>query len=304
MEAVELKQGPAGGMHYGNTFYPGTPSLDEAQALKVGPEATTNDVHFTVATERTFSIAGKVLSGGSPAALKDIAVSCDRADAAGYTFSRAGQSVQVESDHSFKFSSLYPGDYTVTGKKENEGRSTDLGLASVRIVDSNVRANIEVGRAAEVRGKVGAPQGLAVTGKKITLETFSSGFYLLHQSLTLDATGRFAITNIPPGQYIFTVFYRTGEQSAYINKALCDGVDYAGREFPLALGTTLDCDITLPNYIGAVHGQVTSEENPAPGAVVVLIPESAELRRVPRYTLTAKTDTSGQYRIGGIIPGE
>src|SRR5260370_34126369 len=212
MEAVELKQGPAGGIHYRNTFYPGTPSLDEAQALKVGPEATTNDVHFTVATERTYSITGKVLSGVGSAALKDTEVSCDRADAAGYTFSGAGQSVQLESDHSFKFSSLYPGDYTLTAKKENHGRMTDLGFASVRIVDSNVRANIEVGRAAEVRGRVGAPQGLAVTGEKIALETFGSGFYLLHQPLTLDATGRFAITNLPPGQYIFTVVDRTGDQ--------------------------------------------------------------------------------------------
>jgi hypothetical protein len=304
MEAVELKQGPAGGMHYRNTFYPGTPSLDEAQALKVGPEVTTNDVHLTVAAERTYSITGKVLSGVSPAALKDIEVSCDRADAAGYTFSGAGQSVQLESDHSFKFSSLYPGDYTLTAKKVNEGRMTDLGFVSVRMVDSNVRANIEVGRAAEVRGRVGAPQGLAVTGKKITLETFGSGFYLLHQSLALDATGRFAIANIPPGQYIFTVFDRTGEQSVYIKKAVCGGVDYAGREFPLALGTTLDCDVALANDVGIVHGQVTSEENPAPGAVVVLIPESGDLRRIPRYTLTAQTDATGQYRIAGVIPGD
>jgi carboxypeptidase family protein len=304
MMAVGLKEGPAGGMHYRNTFYPGTPSLDEAQALKVAPEASTNDIRFTVSTERTYSITGKVLPGMGPAALKDTEVSCERADAAGYTFETAGQTVQLESDLSFKFSSLYPGDYTLSAKNVNQGNLTDLGFASVRIVDSNVRANIEVGRAAEVRGRAQGSQGLSVTGQKITLEIFGSGFYLLHQSPGLDASGRFAIPNLPPGDYTFAIYNRPSEQSIYIKKAVCGGRDYAGRVFTLTLGTTLDCDVTLAGDTGVVHGQVTSGENPVPGAVVVLLPESNELRRVPRYTLTAETDATGQYRIAGVISGD
>jgi hypothetical protein len=35
-----------------------------------------------------------------------------------------------------------------------------------------------------------------------------------------------------------------------------------------------------------------------------LIPESRELRRIPRYTLTAKTDAAGNYRMPGVIPGD
>jgi hypothetical protein len=304
MEAVALKQGPAGGMHYRNTFYPGTPSLDEAQGLKVGPETTANDIRFTVPTERTYSITGKVLSGVERPALKDAEVSCERVDAAGYTFEAAGQTVLLESDHSFKFSSLSPGDYRLSASIVKQGVRADLGFASARIVDSNVRADVEVGRAAEVHGKVQAPHGLPVTGKQITLETFGSGFYLLHQSPALDAAGPFTITNLPPGEYSFTVSDRTGNQSVYIKKAVCSGRDYAGREFSLAVGTTLDCDVTLANDTGVVHGEVTSGENPAPGAVVVLVPESSELRRVPRYTLTAETDAAGHYRITGVIPGD
>src|SRR6266853_6776192 len=139
-------------MHYRNTLYPETPSLDEAQALKVGPELATNDIRFTVPTERTYAITGKVLSGVGRAALKDAEVSCERIDKAGYTYDAAGETVQLESDRSFKFSSLYPGDYTLSVKKVVQDRLTYLGFASVRIVDSNVRADVEVGRAAEVHG--------------------------------------------------------------------------------------------------------------------------------------------------------
>ena len=45
-------------------------------------------------------------------------------------------------------------------------------------------------------------------------------------------------------------------------------------------------------------------DNPVPGLVVVLVPDSRELRAIPRYTLTAKTDASGQYKIAGVIPGD
>jgi hypothetical protein len=52
-----------------------------------------------------------------------------------------------------------------------------------------------------------------------------------------------------------------------------------------------------------MHGKVTDGENPAPGLVVVLVPEPRRLRRIPRYTLTAHTDVSGQYKIAGWFPG-
>ena len=304
MREVGLKQGPAGGLHYRNTLYPGTPSLDEAQVLRVGPDLALNDIRLTVPTERTYAITGKVLTSVGRPALKDAEVSCERADAAGYTFEAAVSTVQLAEDLSFKFSSLYAGEYTLSVKKVIHDRLTALGFASVRIVDSNVRADVEVGRAAEVHGRVQGSQGFSVTGKKITLEIFGSGFYLLHQSLGLDASGRFAISNLPPGEYTFAIYNRPSEQSIYIKKAVCGGRDYAGRVFSLAVGTTLDCDVVLGNDTGVLRGEVRSGGTPSPGVAVVLIPELPDLRRVPRYTLTTKTDAAGQYNLAGVIPGD
>ncbi|MGC2226294.1 MAG: carboxypeptidase-like regulatory domain-containing protein, partial [Candidatus Sulfotelmatobacter sp.] len=175
MGAMGLKQDPTGGTQYRNTFYPGTPALDEAQVVKVGPEATTNEVRFTVPTERNYAITGKVISEARPA-LKDAEVSCERADAAGYTFGPIGDNVRLESDHSFKCSSLAPGDYTLRVKITDGGFERELGFASVRVTDSNVNADIEIGRAAEVRGSVEMPPGLSPAGKRITLETSGQAF--------------------------------------------------------------------------------------------------------------------------------
>jgi hypothetical protein len=304
MGATGLKQSPAGGMQYRNTFYPGTPALDEAQVVKVGPEATTNEVRFNVPTEGNYAITGKVISAEARPALKDAEVSCERVDAAGYTFGPIGDNVQLEPDHSFKCSSLGPGDYMLKVKTTDAGVEHELGYASVRVVDSNVNADIEIGRAAEVRGSVETPVGLSTARKRITLETFWSGFHLLHEAPGIDAGGRFVITNIPPGEFTFTVSGAQGEESTYVKKAICGGRDYATRELALAVGSTVDCDVTLASDTGTIQGKVMDGEKPVRGRVVALIPESKELRRIPRYTLTARTDVSGQYKIGGVIPGE
>jgi hypothetical protein len=171
-------------------------------------------------------------------------------------------------------------------------------------VDSNVNADIEIGRAAEVRGSVEMPPGLSPAGKRITLETFWSGFHLLHQAQGIDAGGRFVITNMPPGEFTFTVSDAQREESVYVKKAICGGRDYASSELTLAVGTTVDCDVTLTSDTGTIQGKVTDGEKPARGLVVALIPESKELRRIPRYSLTARTDVAGQYKIAGVIPGE
>jgi hypothetical protein len=177
---------------------------------------------------------------------KRCAVRCERADATEYPFSyeAVGQTVQMESDHSLRFSSLPAGDYTLSVRTVNEGVEKELGFASVRVVDANVYADIDLGNATEVRGSVEG-QGLSVTGKHITLETFEWGLYLLHQAPGIDPGGRFAITNLPPGEFIFTVSDTQRQESAYVKKAICSGQDYASRECTLAVGSALDCDITL-----------------------------------------------------------
>jgi hypothetical protein len=295
-----LKESPTGGVQYCNTLYPGTSLLDEAQVLKVEPGVTSNDVRFTVPTEATYAITGKVLSGVGRPPLKNAEVSCEKTDTAGYTFSEAiGPTVMMESDHSFKCSPISPGDYTLKVKTVDAGAEKELGFASVRVVDSNVHANIEVGRAAEVRGSVVAPQGLSLAGKRIAIETFASGFYLLHEPPKIDPGGRFVISNIPPGEFIFTVFDTQGEESAYVKKAMCNGRDYASHEFTLAVGTTLDCDVTLAGDTSTIHGKVTDGDNPARGLEVVLVPESKEPRTIRCYTLTARTDVSGEYKMAG-----
>lgn len=297
---VGLKEGPAGGMQYRNTFYPGTSSLDEAQPMYVRPEGS-NDLQFTVPTERTFTITGKVLAKSPLERAEEVRYVAR--DTEGYMFSSEADFAQIEPDGTFKTLPLPPEDYTLSAQVIRRGVQTELGYASVRIVDSNVHADVEIGRGIEVRGKVEGPQAFPLQGTEIALQTFGPGFYFLHEA-AVDSSVRFVIPNIPPGENMFTLLDTGQQKLGYIKKAVCNGQDYATSVFTLALGTSLDCAVTLANDMGVIHGKVMNGDNPAPKVVVVLIPESRELRRIPRYTLTSKTDAAGEYRISGVIPGD
>lgn len=301
MQAMSVKEGPAGRVQYQNTFYPGTSSLSEAKPVDIAPLTEARDTRFTVPTERTFSVRGKVLPGAEPPPKGSVEIECTSPDSVGYNF-RMGPSTAAEPDGSFKISGLPPGDYTLAATATNQGVSNDLGFASVHISDADVHSDVEIGHAAEVYGKVDVPPEASVRGKRIQLEIFGPGFYLLHQSSELDRTGRFDIKTIPPGVFTLSLSASEGDESVYVKKAVCGGHDYATREFTLTAESRLDCDVTLARDTSTVYGKVTSSDNPVTAAVVVMIPASPELRKVPRYTLISKTDAAGRYKLTAVIP--
>jgi protocatechuate 3,4-dioxygenase beta subunit len=301
MDAVALKQGPAGGLQYRDTYYPGTTSIDDAQALQVSGDGT-SEVQFTVPWQRTYSISGKVLLGSTSAKLVE-QVEWKERDEEGFVFSASGDTAEVSPDGSFKIPHMPPGYYTLSAVALRPGRENVSGYASVHIVDSDAHADVEIGQGIEVRGKVEGPQGVSLAGKEITLETFGPGFYLLHPG-TIDPTGRFEIKNTPPGEFTFATRGWGKDDSIYVNNAVCNGRDYSSSTFTLTLDTRLECIVTLANDTSAIRGKMADGDKPVTKMVAVLIPESRELRHNQRYTLTSKTDDSGAYSISGVIPGD
>jgi len=300
MKQAALKQGPGESLQYRDTYYPGTSVLNEATPLEVSPEVEASGIRFSVTTEKTYTVTGKVVSGGKRAERKPTEVHFTKRSDAEQMFGLGG--ITIDPDGSFEIPGLSPGEYTLTAMTTtNDGREVDEGYASVRIVDSNIRSNIEVGRDSEVRGRVEGPAGLSLAGKQIILQTNGSRY---HPS-DIGSDGEFNIGNVPPGEYTLEAMNSRGSaELTYLKKARCAGKDYASQPLVLGVGTVLDCDIALANDTGSVSGQVTEGEKPAGGLVVVLIPESRELRRIPRYTLTGKTDAAGRYQIVGAIPGD
>ena len=300
MDQVALKQGHGEALQYRDTYYPGTSTLSEASPLEVSPDAEASGIRFSVATERTYTVTGKVVGGATHARPKPTEVRFTKQGDVEQLF--GGPDNTIDPDGSFKIPGLSPGEYTLIAKATtHDGRALEEGYASVRIVDSNIRADIEIGRVGEVRGKVEAPTGLSLAGKQIILQT--SG--MIYYPADISADGRFDIGNIPPGEYTLAVTEKEDlAESIYLRKAVCHGKDYASQPLVLAVGTVLDCDLVIANDTGSVSGQVIEGDKPVPRLVVVLIPESPELRRIPRYTVTGRSHAAGRYQIVGAIPGD
>ena len=298
MDQVALKRGHGVALQYRDTYYPGTSELSEASPLEVKGGVEASGIRFSVATERTYTVAGKALGArGQP---KPTEVRFTKKSDEEQMF--GGPDAEIGPDGSFKIADLSPGEYTLIAKMTtHEGREVQEGYASVRIVDSNVQANIEVGHIAEVHGKAEAPTGISLAGKQIILQ--SGGMVYYASDITPD--GRFDIANAPPGEYTLAIT-DNGDlaEAIYVAKAVCAGKDYASQPLELALGTVLDCDLAIANDTGSVSGQVMEGDKPVPRLVVVLIPESHDLRRIPRYTVTGRSRAAGRYQIAGAIPGD
>jgi len=313
MKQMGLKVGPEGGVQYKYTYYPGTGLFEDAEPIEAKPGSETNNVRISVATEKTYSITGALVGEGkAPQASRSYStvMFTKRSGAAQIGCGDSnGCGSGLGPDGSFRISHLSPGEYTLTAVTETEGKDKigvahEEGFASVRIVDSDVRANIEVGRSSELKGKVTAPQGFTFSRNDgVVLQSAGTRIYTSHP----DSSGQFDIVNIPPGEFTISLWHDLNPKErgpTYIKHAVCSGSDYASRPITLELGALLDCDLTVADDAGIVSGEVTAGEKLVPGLIVVLIPESRELRRIPRYTLTANTDPAGRFNIAGVIPGD
>jgi protocatechuate 3,4-dioxygenase beta subunit len=301
---VALKEGPGGGLQYRDTYFPGSALLDEAQPVEVSPGAESGNLRIAVATEKTYTITGAIVGAPRDAKLKPTELRVERRSVAQQMWNWGA--FPLNSDGSYSLRMLPPGEYTLTAiaiKPDDDSKAAqeiDQGFASVRVVDSDVRADIQIGRAGEVRGNVDAPAGFSFKGRQIILETTGSRYY----PSDIDSTGGFDIRNTPPGEYTISLLDRKSQtQFSYIKQAMCSGGDIATQPLELSLDAVQDCKITVADDVATLNGQVTDGDVPAAGRVVALIPQARALRRIPSFTLTANTDSAGMYKLAGVIPG-
>jgi hypothetical protein len=298
MQSVPLKQGPNGGTQYRDTYYPGTPLVTEAELIELAPGAERH-VRLAVGVENVYTISGVVVNAAIDPQPEvqwyrpgdGEQMWCDRC------------SVSIERDGSFTIPRLPTGEYTLRAVAidRQQGRSSDVGYASVQIADSDVRATIEAGRAAEVRGTIAGWESLRSARAQMFLQSRGMIIY----PATIDGDGRFDIGTIPPGEYKLSVAGIGRDRrptSTYIKRAMCGGKNYATEPLTLELGTTLTCEVALATDVGEISGRIT-DTDPAHETVVVIIPESRALRQMPRYTLSTTT-TNGQYKVVGATPGD
>lgn len=322
--------GVQGGLSYGARYYPGAKSIESAQRVQVTPGSEARGIQISLSPEKLYNISGTILDASDNAGQRRFSIMAARvntsdaiyaASVGGPVISTAMMSMVMVGgaaagpDNTFTIEGIPSGDYVLTaravdqniqGGRGNPPPRVDVGYATARVADGDAHVNVQIGRASEVRGQAQLenPPGPQITSFRLSLQGQSLGGGRGGPGgQTLDATGAFDFKEVQPGQYSFSL--SGGQSGAYMKRVMCAGREVAWQPISLEPNQTLnDCSITIANDAGTVSGQVMDGTKPVPGLMVVMIPQSRELRQVPRYTMTGTSDFSGQYVISGVIPGD
>lgn len=185
------------------------------------------------------------------------------------------------------------------------------------MTNSNVQVNFSMGGPVSIRGiaSLDNEPGAHIMGPGIVL---GLGRFLVvrTQRAQIRQDGSFEIAGLVPGRYTLAVDGNLlrfiapppqlpESQPVYIKRVECGGVDYTGKILSIEPAAPLgDCNITLAKNPGVVTGIVQAGDKTAADTIVVLIPESQELRQDPAYIFTGQTDAGGKFQISKVIPGD
>jgi len=169
----------------------------------------------------------------------------------------------------YSIATVPPGSYQVTASKSGYYSSS---LTVTVVSGGNAVANFSL---SEVPGAITGAVTSAKDGSPIVGATVSDGT----RTTTTDVTGKYTISNVPPGTYQVTA-----SKSGYYSSSLTVTV--------LSGGNTV-VNFSLSEVPGAITGTVTSAKDGSPivGATVT------------DGTRTASTDATGKYTIANVPPG-
>jgi hypothetical protein len=306
-----------GESNFRSAYYPGTPSIENAQRLKATGGAETGGVRFTVGSQSTFTISGSIIDNSdSPGARRYIVTAMRATEGEQFAVSN-----QATNDSSFSIKGVPSGDYLLTARSLQSGQPVQVngpngtvqvpqrqnfGTAYVRVSEADARVNIPISSSAEVDGKIVIENstGQSVSGIRIALQSqsLSSGVGGSNSNGGSDQNGAFKIQNVQTGSYAFSV---TSRNDMYLKQVVCSGRDYTFQPLTIDSGLTIgDCVLTLASDVGIIKGQVYDSDKPVPNLVIVAIPQSLALRHIARYTVTGTSNVNGEFQISGMIPGD
>jgi hypothetical protein len=302
---------------YHTSYYPGSPQMETAQSIKVGAGADVTGINLQVSSvsRNAYMIKGNV-SGTSVLPQINVLVGDEIIEDARVD---RGQ----DAPRTFTISGVSPGQYTIvarsfeptnyspgpTGMIRPQSIHVMVGTAAVNVEAADTSVNIQMGEIGEVRGRIVLERTVKTDFNGVDLELDpQSGIgaekkpYPPNTEVETAPNGTFTVKYIMPGSYFFSV--DDGPNPDYVKEVECGGRAYTSEPIEIEVGTKLeDCRVTISADVGTITGSVMDGDKPAPGFVVIAIPQSRAMRRNPQYTNDVRTDANGQFQLP-LIPGD
>jgi hypothetical protein len=304
---------PTGGANDANegfaaTYYPGTVSAAEAQAISLGIGVEV-PVQFALVPARMGRVSGTVLtSDGRPAAGASISVMTVTGN--GMSSYGAGS---VTPDGSFTVSGIAPGEHTLQIRQNVAGAVGEFASAPIVVGNTDITGlQITMAPGAMVTGRVvwegssprsGSQLPMRVSAQQANPERrFLFGPSDPLANGTPDEQGNFQLGGVSG-----TVFFNVPAPPNWsIKSVTLDGQDITDVPLDVTGRTTItDLTIVLTDKLTTVSGQVTDARNTAltDYVVVVLPAEEKEPLVASRLIRTVRPDNTGRYQTRGLRPG-
>jgi len=214
----------------------------------------------------------------------------------------------------FSIPGIPPGEYEVFAVAQRAPNLFDSGNATVEVTSHDVsNMDIVIRKGVDIHGRLrvnGEPPKGKAGNTMIGLSSMSglpaSAMRVggSNPGAVIDReTGEFTLLNVPAGAYRFRTM-TVLPADTYIADVQFGEKSVYGSEFVVEPGATDTMLVDFRTPGNTLRGLATDSENhPAPGAVVVLVPEPSDRLKERRY-VSAQTDQNGHFVLSSIAPGE
>ncbi len=199
---------------------------------------------------------------------------------------------QSRSGNTSEFSGLAPGRYVL----RSQGRD---GARTVREFDLYGDMTLDVGDAESAAATVTVTGAIKFDGD---LKPDSRPSLLFrndtetHNAL-IKPDGTFESRNIPPGEYQVSV---NGAQGFLIWGLAASGATVDGQRLEIAGDQPVRLSVVATKGVGAITGYALHGEKPAPGIMVMLVPQNPGDIALYRRD---QSDTDGSFSLNNVVPG-
>src|SRR5579864_118154 len=287
--------------HYAPTYYPGTTDPSGAGLLDLRPGMQLRGIDIPLMRTKTARLRGRTILPAKGQPNQQVNVMLVPRDQSPGFFSQGGPNIDAQG--TFEFRGVAPGAYFVIAQW-SQGEKLFSAQQAIDVRENDIENIVlELSPAAELKGnlRVEGRRPESLTGIQVMLEPGGSSHlgWLMGQ---VHADGIFTLNNVATGQYQLQV--QGAPEDYYVKSARLGDKDVLDSGIDGSHGASGPLEILLTSNGGQVEGVVlNAEEQPATGAAVVLVPDSAR-RSQSRFYKETTTDQYGRYNIKGLAPGE
>ena len=285
------------------TYYPGTIDAGSAGAIEVSPGAQIGSTNLTLAKQHTVHLRGRVSNASGSGQVRVMVLP----RSAGTMLMGIGNRLMMtDLQGRFYIGGVAPGSYWLYAvvMDRNKGYSTrseiNVGNTSLENLTITLNGGTDVTGTLRMSGDAKRSLSTATVtlmprGIGISFTPMPTGRVKDDNSFTLEDTGAdlydVRVYGLPDGCYAKSIM--SGETDVR-----ADGLD-------VTKGPPKPIEIVIGQNAPSVNGTVQNRDSgqPAPGAMVVLVPQEPERQRQEFYYNTT-TDQNGSFVIKNVIPGQ